>query len=394
MSVIRNCKINFVDMLCVYLFMYTALFMVDNSTLNQQFLWIAVPLMFVYAFYKRTLEGISLDIYEKRLLSLFLWMTFTIIVSIDYSASFTELKICWGAFVMIFVIRYLMSRKNTIGFMYFVYVLYLLDLLIYAQNHFVDVDITSQRAGDETVNANLYGYVLFFFNTSVFFLGELNRGILKRFFRVLYFSVVPISIYLGLLTASRQIMMINIPFFVMLCCIRYRLLNSKNLLVAVVICLSLLFLYGDYLLDLYNNSLLKARAEGAIEEDNRFFLLKNAIVVGINHPIFGVGPNCFAVINHGMSHNSYAEIFANAGIPGLLMYTCLLGVFIRRQFIRYRQTKDSIILVFFVFGIIYAFYNFFYVFYRSPWLIMFFVIVATHSELYYKKCMHLSKLNI
>lgn len=168
MSVIRNCKINFVDMLCVYLFMYTALFMVDNSTLNQQFLWIAVPLMFVYAFYKRTLEGISLDIYEKRLLSLFLWMTFTIIVSIDYSASFTELKICWGAFVMIFVIRYLMSRKNTIGFMYFVYVLYLLDLLIYAQNHFVDVDITSQRAGDETVNANLYGYVLFF-STHLFF---------------------------------------------------------------------------------------------------------------------------------------------------------------------------------------------------------------------------------
>lgn len=162
MSAISNYKTNFVDMLCVFMFMYTALFMVDNSALNQQFLWIAVPLMFLYAFYKRILEGISLDIYEKRLLSLFLWMTFTIIVSIDYSASFTELKICWGAFVMIFVIRYLMSRKNTIGFIYFVYVLYLLDLLIYAQNHFIDVDITSQRAGDDSVNANLYGYILFF----------------------------------------------------------------------------------------------------------------------------------------------------------------------------------------------------------------------------------------
>lgn len=94
-----------------------------------------------------------------------------------------------------------------------------------------------------------------------------------------------------------------------------------------------------------------------------------------------------------MSHNSYAEIFANAGIPGLLMYTSLLGVFIRRQFIRYRQTKDSTFLVFFVFGIIYAFYNFFYVFYRAPWLIMFFVIVSSHSEMYYKREMQISSAN-
>lgn len=41
-------------------------------------------------------------------------------------------------------------------------------------------------------------------------------------------------------------------------------------------------------------------------------------------------------------------------------------------------------MVFFICGLIYVFDNFFYVFYIDLWLIGFFMLLASHSEQYYK----------
>jgi len=359
------------DWLSIGIFMLTALFMVGNNNVNQMFLWGAVPIMFIHYFFSFINNGLSLNIYEKRLLLLFIWITLTTIVSVDYNASFTELKLCWGAYAMIFIIMNIQSKGNTLYFIFFIYVLYMIDLLHYAQNNFITIDITSERADDISVNANLFGYILFFFNVSIYFIGDCKQKAISTIFKILHFSVVPLSFYLGLITASRQIMSINIPLFLLLTCIRYKLNKLRNLFIVIAIIGGGIIYFGDSIMELYDSSLLKKRMELDVKDDARYALVINAIQVGVENPLMGVGPGCFAIVNHGMSHNNFLELFANSGLFALIIYINLMYIFLKRQYLRYRASKDTKYLAFFVFGVTYAFYNNFYVFYRSPWLIFF-----------------------
>ena len=54
------------------------------------------------------------------------------------------------------------------------------------------------------------------------------------------------------------------------------------------------------------------------------------------------------------------------------------------QIRRYKKFKDKYFLVFGFFGLFYIIDGFFYVFYAQIWLISFFILVATHSDTYYK----------
>ena len=65
---------------------------------------------------------------------------------------------------------------------------------------------------------------------------------------------------------------------------------------------------------------------------------------------------------------------------GLILYLYLIGKFLKNQWQYYRATKEIVYLAFLSFGIIYVFYNFFYVFYSDLWLMSFFLFVAHHSN--------------
>lgn len=84
------------------------------------------------------------------------------------------------------------------------------------------------------------------------------------------------------------------------------------------------------------------------------------------------------------AHNSYLEAYADMGIIGFALYTSLMIVYTFRQWKRYRATHDKMYFVFFTFGAIYILDSFFFVFYNAVWLISFFMLVAAHSESYYK----------
>jgi O-antigen ligase len=71
-------------------------------------------------------------------------------------------------------------------------------------------------------------------------------------------------------------------------------------------------------------------SEEAIESsDMRQELLRDAISIAVQHPIFGVGPRSFvtfdAKVNRGRmwheAHNSYAEVAAECGLPAFLFFT-------------------------------------------------------------------------
>lgn len=185
-------------------------------------------------------------------------------------------------------------------------------------------------------------------------------------------------------------LIIQIPLLALLTFIRYiegTSLKRKLLfvLIAAVACVASI----DPITKSYDNSYLKVRSETKAKDDVRALLLQDAIKVGCQHPIMGVGPGNYVrySFNRHFSHCTYTELFANTGVIGALIYVSLLLMFITSQWKRFWKYRDKTYLVFLVCGLIYLFDNFFYVFYVDLWLIGFFILLASHSETYfnYKK---------
>jgi len=61
--------------------------------------------------------------------------------------------------------------------------------------------------------------------------------------------------------------------------------------------------------------------------DARKALLKKSIMVALTHPLVGVGPGCFILVDRGwvVAHNSYTELAAESGIPALVLFLMAIG---------------------------------------------------------------------
>jgi O-antigen ligase len=56
-------------------------------------------------------------------------------------------------------------------------------------------------------------------------------------------------------------------------------------------------------------------------------LLKKSVMVALTHPVFGVGPGCFILVDEGwhVAHNAYTELAAESGIPALVLFLMAMG---------------------------------------------------------------------
>lgn len=80
-------------------------------------------------------------------------------------------------------------------------------------------------------------------------------------------------------------------------------------------------------------SIVMGNIEGSHDKNSRearLELLKKSIVLSGEHPIFGVGPGNFKVMDTehtgwGVAHNTYTELSAEAGIPALVLFLLALG---------------------------------------------------------------------
>ena len=154
------------------------------------------------------------------------------------------------------------------------------------------------------------------------------------------------------------------------------------LLASVAVLLSI-----GYVQQLYEGSYLEERNQFSLEDDDRTLLIKDAIKVGNEHFLTGVGAGNYVMYsyNRHFSHCTFTELYANNGIIGVTIYVIIVFSLLRAQWKRYRRTKDKMFLVFATFFFIYIIDNVFYVFYNSMWLMGFFAIVMVHSELYYNE---------
>ncbi len=77
-------------------------------------------------------------------------------------------------------------------------------------------------------------------------------------------------------------------------------------------------------------SIVMGNIEGSGDKgslDARKALLKKSLYVAITHPLFGVGPGCFMLVDKGwvVAHNSYSELAAESGIPAVILFLLTIG---------------------------------------------------------------------
>lgn len=173
----------------------------------------------------------------------------------------------------------------------------------YAYTHILtfQFDIASNRLDDDRLNANVLANYTFYATFALFVMGEiLNKRILCKIFKIVFLLMIPLSFIIALFTASRQVLLVQIPLIVILLYLRY--LRSKTLkmrfvfIIGVVVCAVFSL---DIISETYDNSFLKTRNEKNIEEDGRFKVLQEAIEVGRENPIVGVGPGNFILHSSG-----------------------------------------------------------------------------------------------
>ena len=65
--------------------------------------------------------------------------------------------------------------------------------------------------------------------------------------------------------------------------------------------------------------------KGSLEA--RKALLKKSLMIAATHPLVGVGPGCFLLVDQGwvVAHNSYTELAAEAGFPALFLFLWAVG---------------------------------------------------------------------
>ena len=381
-------KKNILEVLCIAM-LYFAASVSLNDSLNPIALYGAIPLCFILSF--SISNSLKSNKYVKQLVLLIIWIAFTYLGATFMKEASNQMKNLLGVFIFSVALANLAKDRRCIPWLYGIFIILLIQALVYANEHIMvaGFDIATDRLNDEKLNANTVAYYTFFVTFALYELGNsflVRNRILTRIFRVLFLLMYVVSFSVAILTASRQVLIIQLPLLCLLTYIRYiKGANIKNKVLFVIIAIALCASFTNQITNIYDNSFLKVRAEKDVEDDARTLLLKDALKVGLQHPIMGVGPGNYVRYSYSrhFSHCTYTELFANTGVIGFIIYINLLFLFLKKQYKRMRLYKDKTFVVFLVGGLIYFFDNFFYVFYIDLWLIGFFILIASHSEVYY-----------
>lgn len=376
--------------------LYFAALVPFYGNLNRIALFVLLPFAFLLTFltYNPIYSGrivISSNQYFKTLLILYIWIVFTGLFASDLSLAFRQYRQLLGCYLVCYLLSsHYKNQKDPSAFLYMTYVLLYIAVFYYAINNIMEIiDIGDERVNDSKLNANEFAYFTFCFTYSIFILAEIIKNrYLNIALRIAFILTIPLSFYVAIISASRQILVIQFPLIVFLLYYRY-LRNATRLrrFIFIILSVGVILLSWNYVESVYSGSFLKQRAEIQLDKDARPKLMMDAIRVGIKHPIFGVGPGNYILYSYRgqFSHCSFTELFANNGFPGVMIYIYLLISFCVNQIKRYRIYKNNMFLYFFAFGLVFFIAQLFYVYYIAQWLIGFFVLVTSHSESYYQR---------
>lgn len=375
-------KSNLYVLLCAY---FAAVVSLLSDSINAIALYVVLPSAFIVTFWGT--GQIFVEKYFNRLTILYIWILISTLWATDLDVALVHLKQCLGSFILCYIIAVKARNIRNIEFLYLLFVVILLMDWYYAYNNIFNViELGVERINDEKLNANTLAYHTFYATFAIYMLGEISFNRWK-IYDILFILMLPLSFFTAIYTASRQVLIIQLPLISILLYIRYlknNTIEKKFQFCFIAILISLII--APRVIDKYDNSYLKERSELNIEDDSRTKLAKDAINVGLEYFPLGVGPGNYVVhsYNKHFSHNTYTELFANEGIVGLIIYLVIVIGFVIEQWKIYRIYDDDISLAFFFGGIFFIIDGFFYSFYQHLWLISFLILITTHSKTYYE----------
>ena len=378
-------KIDIWSVVVIGLLWFSAAASLLDDSINAVALYVALPAAAVLCALR---WGLRTNVYFKLLMAIYAWSLLTCVFSCDVTVSMATMKQMLGGALVSFIVIKASGHNKNLLWVYAAYIVFYIFMWKYANENLLNIiDVESTRMNDEKLNANHMGYHTFFITFIIYIFGEILDGKLKKVFRLLLFAIIPLSIFTALVTASRQILIIQIPLLALLLYHRYLWgkLSARRIVVVLLVVVVATYLLRDYVVSLFDGSLLAVRSETELTDDNRIYLLWRAFYVGLHNPVFGVGPGCFIYFSGTMhfSHCTYTELMACSGLIPAFLYIAIIYKFVKMQVARYKETKLPLFLAFTVFGIIFALDNFFYVFHTDIWLISFLMIVCAHGELYF-----------
>lgn len=359
-------------------------------SLNKIALYVALPVAFIITLLNFNDTKNCIKKYTGLLFSLYTLIAFSCVYAEYQDVALQHMRAVMGVVLLMIIIIMQSNNLKKIAILYGVYLLMYIAMWYYIHTEILSTIVFGQqRVDDSQLNANTIAYYTFYTTFALFVLGELVTNIkLVYLFKLLFIGTILLSIYVAIATASRQVLIIQVPLILLLMYIRYFKSGStktRSLLIlssVVVIAAS-----SAYVLSTLENSYLMERTQNeSIKDDPRTLLMIDAFNVGLDHFLTGVGAGnyiCYSYSKH-FSHCTYTELFANQGIIGLAVYVIMLFRFLFTQIKRYRRYKDDMFLIFGVFAFIFILDNVFYVFYPFLWLMGFLVLVMSHSEVYYK----------
>lgn len=359
-----------------------------NPEVFSKLLYILLPVSTILSLIG--LSSTRLNRYMKIVTILFAWIFFCSIFSVDFYWSVVQLKRLICVYMTCLVVYYVAQYEQLMPYLCSIWLVLFGTALLYARTHILTLgyDYSSDRITDDVLNANLLAYYTFFASSIVFLLrDEVANKLLKRVLSIAFFALFPLSFYMAIITASRQVLVVQIPLLLLFTYVRYYMGSRRSLLflfVSTIVCIGV-YVLSDSIVEIFNNSLLSKRMD-YVTEDGRITLIRQAWEVGWQHPLVGVGPNCFQIVTgDAFAHNTYLELFADTGLFGMCIYIYMLFVFLKEQYRRYKSTKDKQFLVILFIGLIYAIANNFYVYYLTSWLLSFFVLISCYSQYYFDR---------
>lgn len=360
-----------------------------SESLNHIALYVILPLSFGLTFF--SYKKINVNYYENMLLSLCGWAFISSLWATYPEATSRELHQLLGVVLLTYILAANSKTIKPVKLWYFIFIVLLINCWIYAFNNILTMNVvynSEERMNDSTLDANTFSYYTVFCTFIIYLYGEITNSLKRRkIFYMAFWIMLPITFVTALLTASRQILIIQIPYCFTLIYLRYMYRKQTTSRFAFfMIALVVIALLGSYVSSVYENSYLYERSQIDLDEDSRTRLMKDAFEVGLRHFPFGVGAGNYLEysFNKHFSHNTYLELWANLGVVGLFIFLCMLYRFISTQYKRYKRTRDKVFLAFLTFGVVFCVQNIFYSFYTGMWLMGFFILVASHSEIYYK----------
>lgn len=345
-------------------------------------LYVAIPLFIAYCF-RYYFADIRKCKYWKPYVFLIIWMILSSVINDGSDASFRKMIPITASFLLAFSIYAIAKNSRHVWILYVSYIALLLYLLysnITENAGFVasfDYANETERGQNMMLNANDYAYYMLFASMALKLLMENYLTNIKNLWKILSYAVfIALSFYVALLTASRQVLILQIPLFAFFFFYDFFWTQRRGNSFAILVLIIAIVVALPVAVEMYSNSYLATRAEVSYQEDVRSYLLEQAFNRGIENPIIGVGLGASV----DFSHCTYTHLFERVGAPALIAFLLIIIPSALDQFKDFMRSGDYFYFLCFVLLAFIGIGHFLYSYIDEPFMMTIAFLVIGQSE--------------